>query len=936
MLWYYIKVKKVTFGNLLAVLDVDKDARSGIPTQVLLSGVEGLEYSNNLGEDATTAERHVIPHGIHVKGKLINLMGLGNANVDVTVAKTHLEGMFSLDCMKLGSVIEVVGDSSQLGKTSDASCQGAGVKGYFAILSEAKGGKKSTGNWCKSDACLEGDAHVSIPFLGIKASFLVKILKHKGALSAKGLPFVMLPGSTLDIDVEWGLKTNADAQKEAPGLKAGAKLELTINVQKTQELLAKGVYTLIRVIYNLVKAPIDAAQLVIQKVKTFLDDLKRPIEAFFNKLKGKLETAKKDVEKKIKEIKDKGCQGYISGGYTGVEYYVTDRGKNCDSAKHVIRSEGECREALKSNLDENLGRIRSNRKYYNGEHRNTIPGGCLGWGTNNNGYNHKFDGAAGGTRGDIYAVCGRFKGPLPPSQYIGCFKDYTNGVRDMPHQTANTESGEGCADQCRAKGFKYMGQQHTNQCFCSNTYRSQGTSTACGAGGKLCGGGKTTGQTFTYEKYKDGHECAGDETSKGYITFAQCQAACTAEANCKFIDFAKPGKGGRCKGKNCKCYTVSHECKTFDTNDEYTVFKKVKKDGKPTCGNANAVYEVNPKAGSSGLLEMEASAGCGLLGFGLCGKVKDAVIDVVDVAAGAVGDVVDHVKFGALTLACNVLASPFKLALTLLGGVEDALNPLKKIVDALIKMTKSVFTSIENIINTIKRKVDSFDPGGLITAAGRPFKVNPPKAVTVGSSGSHNRKSVSCQKCSGCKDIKDHSYKDTWRFEYSDTEVTAIRTDSSSPWGHNLKVVCITSNFNSQKVVMNGESGNHNQYGKARRVSAGYNRVWHGPMCLRYTTDGSVGKQGFMVSLKSGGRPAKVEAESTKVQRVQVDTKDTPQTTSKSGSAAAFVGLLATPRMWSTVRTTKQINDMKKELVQGHEDGLIGAWGFDTEQPEIM
>ena len=145
-----------------------------------------------------------------------------------------------------------------------------------------------------------------------------------------------------------------------------------------------------------------------------------------------------------------------------------------------------------------------------------------------------------------------------------------------------------------------------------------------------------------------------------------------------------------------------------------------------------------------------------------------------------------------------------------------------------------------------------------------------------------------------------------------------------------------TSNLNSQKVVMNGESGNHNQYGKARRVSAGYNRGWHGPMCLRYTTDGSVGKQGFMVSLKSGGRPAKVEAESTKVQRVQVDTKDTPQTTSKSGSAAAFVGLLATPRMWSTVRTTKQINDMKKELVQGHEDGLIGAWGFDTEQPEIM
>ena len=104
----------------------------------------------------------------------------------------------------------------------------------------------------------------------------------------------------------------------------------------------------------------------------------------------------------------------------------------------------------------------------------------------------------------------------------------------------------------------------------------------------------TRGDTFTYEKYKDGHECAGGETSKGYITFAQCQAACTAEANCKFIDFAKPGKGGLCseadkfapikrqvKGDRssliCKCWTVSHECKKFVTHDEYTVFKKVKK-----------------------------------------------------------------------------------------------------------------------------------------------------------------------------------------------------------------------------------------------------------------------------------------------------------------------------------------------------------------------
>ena len=95
----------------------------------------------------------------------------------------------------------------------------------------------------------------------------------------------------------------------------------------------------------------------------------------------------------------------------------------------------------------------------------------------------------------------------------------------------------------------------------------------------------TRGDTFTYEKYKDGHECAGAESYKGHITFELCQAKCSSEANCKFIDFAKPGKGGRCKRQVkgdrssliCKCYTVSHECKKFVTHDEYTVFKKVKK-----------------------------------------------------------------------------------------------------------------------------------------------------------------------------------------------------------------------------------------------------------------------------------------------------------------------------------------------------------------------
>ena len=297
MLWYYIKVKKVTFGNLLAVLDVDKDARSGIPTQVLLSGVEGLEYSNNLGADATTAEGHVIPHGIHVKGKLINLMGLGNANVDVTVAKTHLEGMFSLDCMKLGSVIEVVGDSSQLGKTSDASCQGAGVKGYFAILSEAKGGKKSTGNWCKSDACLEGSAAVQmdIPILKGVSTFKIKAEKtgsvFKGHLSGKRIPMGFLPFN-MDVDMEWDIPTKIEANAKSLQQSGSAKLALVIDTSQIQSAVAVPMYGAVKVVSAVVKGLKAALRWIIKWIKRALVALRHTITIVIRVVQGAVNVAR--------------------------------------------------------------------------------------------------------------------------------------------------------------------------------------------------------------------------------------------------------------------------------------------------------------------------------------------------------------------------------------------------------------------------------------------------------------------------------------------------------------------------------------------------------------------------------------------------------------------------------------------------------------------
>ena len=54
------------------------------------------------------------------------------------------------------------------------------------------------------------------------------------------------------------------------------------------------------------------------------------------------------------------------------------------------------------------------------------------------------------------------------------------------------------------------------------------------------------------------------------------------------------------------------------------------------------------------------------------------------------------------------------------------------------------------------------------------------------------------------------------------------------------------------------------------------------------------------------------------------------------GAAAEMVGMIATPRVWTTARTLAELVDKKTAFVQGSEKGLLCVWGHDIEQNRIM
>lgn len=52
---------------------------------------------------------------------------------------------------------------------------------------------------------------------------------------------------------------------------------------------------------------------------------------------------------------------------------------------------------------------------------------------------------------------------------------------------------------------------------------------------------------------------------------------------------------------------------------------------------------------------------------------------------------------------------------------------------------------------------------------------------------------MNCPNCGGCSPTSSghNRWGDTWRFEYTATTVTAIRTDANAGWGHYLKLWCV-------------------------------------------------------------------------------------------------------------------------------------------------
>eukprot|EP01051_Picozoa_sp_SAG22_P004156 SAG22_NODE_215_length_14950_cov_4.960676_7_plen_1457_part_00 len=104
--------------------------------------------------------------------------------------------------------------------------------------------------------------------------------------------------------------------------------------------------------------------------------------------------------------------------------------------------------------------------------------------------------------------------PPPPSVRVGCFADNTDGVRDLESTgtssssaslTASTteEALAQCGTICR--GYRYLGLQWANECYCGNSYGGQGELTCatccedCAVGNQVCGNMNAVYEVATVE-----------------------------------------------------------------------------------------------------------------------------------------------------------------------------------------------------------------------------------------------------------------------------------------------------------------------------------------------------------------------------------------------------------------------------------------------------
>jgi len=72
--------------------------------------------------------------------------------------------------------------------------------------------------------------------------------------------------------------------------------------------------------------------------------------------------------------------------------------------------------------------------------------------------------------------------------YKGCYKDNTHGKRDLPVKKGSGKTQGACESAC--VGFKYFGRQWDRECFCGNSYGSQGKSSGCKCHESNIGGNK--------------------------------------------------------------------------------------------------------------------------------------------------------------------------------------------------------------------------------------------------------------------------------------------------------------------------------------------------------------------------------------------------------------------------------------------------------------
>ena len=70
---------------------------------------------------------------------------------------------------------------------------------------------------------------------------------------------------------------------------------------------------------------------------------------------------------------------------------------------------------------------------------------------------------------------------ISPMRLLGCYLD--NGYdRDLTSFQGTASSNEECKHKCKSKGFRYMGRQWIDECFCGNDYGKYGEASTCGGG----------------------------------------------------------------------------------------------------------------------------------------------------------------------------------------------------------------------------------------------------------------------------------------------------------------------------------------------------------------------------------------------------------------------------------------------------------------------